>query len=1186
MTRAYFISILRSVKKSFSRFISIVMIIALGSAFFVGIKATAPDMLDTVQDYYVDYNLMDIRVQSSIGLTNDDIIAIQSMDSNIEAVVGQKFKDALVLVNNEIEKDIDGTQISARVYGINTSLLSNYINYGVDEAVFMNRPRLIEGEYPDAENECLVDASQLSTPESYKIGNTITLVGDNEEIDASLKQTEFTIVGIIQSPYYVSFERGNTLIGSGKVGTFIIVPESVFKQDYYTELYVKVKGSDAYDAYSDEYKNHVAPYVAMVKTLAAPRLQARVNYLQQTLPKQIADAQAMLSDANSVAGSKIKELEESIATMEQSLILLKAQLAKAEETYNVTLADAEESLALNKSEYNESITEYNKMLTEYQTNSTAYAEKYTEYSTAKSEYNTKKAEYDSAYSQVNSLELQLGSTQSAITSAQTVLLQLQESQENALTNEEVQSMVAVLQTAYPGIYDVIQNNTTAGLAKEMVAYITPVLENYQAQLIVQQQQLDAEKAKLTAANTELSNANISLTAAELELNTANEKLVTAENQLVAYNRELTSAGNEITNTDFQLSLQKIQTQMMITELSNQIEALTSGKATAQAALDTAKLQVNATLGDATEVYQQQIDDANEVLMSLGSAYWNIYDRDDTPGYTSFGSTTDNLSTLANIFPIFFFIVSALVCWTTMTRMIDEDRTTIGTLKALGYENGSIAAKYIIYSLSASIIGCSIGVAVGMYVFPYAIFAAYSIMFTIPELHYTLPIGSAIIGIATSLACTLLSTMLALRKELKSTPSVLMRPKAPKPGKRILLERIRFIWSRMKFSNKVTARNLFRNKQRFFMTIIGIAGCSALMLASLGMHNSVSAIRSKQYGNDAISKYDFQIVFENNQDGNSGEYRTVVNSNSVQSTMLISMKSVTGFSLRTDATEDVYLFVPSEPDRLNDYIRLNNRQTGKTYVPSIEGALITEKFARDTNTKAGDTLFIETSDSKIYEIFVAGVVENYTFHYIYLSPDYYTEIFSRYPTYNYAIGILNDAYHSADEATLSSLKGQMATKLMQVDGIQAVSFTSDVNQSLSEITDALTAVVAVFFFSALILAFVVLYNLTNINILERNRELATLKVLGFIDSEVNNYVLKENIILTAIGALFGSGLGIILHYLLITYAEIDAVMFGRSIEWYSFLIAIILTFVFAAIVNLIINRKLKHIDMVLSLKSIE
>ncbi len=1186
MTKAYFISILRSVQRTFSRFISIVMIIALGTSFFVGIKATAPDMLETVQEYYVKYNLMDIRVQSSIGLSNDDINAIQTMDAGIEAVVGQKFKDALVLVNNEIEKDIDGTQISTRVYGINTGLLANYVNYGVDEAVFMNRPKLIAGEYPDAENECLVDASKLSTPDSYQIGSTITLVGDGEDISTSLSKTEFTIVGIIQSPFYVSFERGNTLIGSGKVGTFIIVPESVFKQDYYTELYIKIRGSDSYDAYSDEYKNFIAPYVAMIKAIAAPRLQERVNYLQQTLPQQIADAQEMLSSASSSAGSKIEELETNIATMSQSLALLNAQLTKAEETYNVTLADAEETLALNKEEYNVNITEYNKMLTEYQTNSTAYAEKYTEYSKAKSEYNTRKSEYDNAFSQVNQLELQLNTTQTAVSSAQSVLLQLQQTQNENLSNDEIQAIVSVLQTSYPGISEVIQNNTTAGLAKEMVTYLTPVLAENQAKLIVQQQELETKKAELMAANTELSNANISLTAAELELNTANEKLVAAENQLVAYNQELTSAGNEITNSDFQLSLQKIQTQMMITELTNQIDTLSASKTTAEAALEAARAQLNASFGDATAVYQQQIDDANELLASLNSAYWNIYDRDDTPGYTNFGSTTENLSTLANIFPIFFFVVSALVCLTTMTRMIDEDRTTLGTLKALGYEDATIASKYIVYSLSASLIGCTLGIALGMYIFPYAIFSAYSIMFTIPPLKYELPVVSAVIGVIISLACTFLATMIALSKELKCVPAVLMRPKAPKPGKRILLERIKFIWKRMRFSNKVTARNLFRNKQRFFMTIVGIAGCSALMLASLGMYNSVSAIRSEQYGNDAISRYDFQIVFEDKQDGNSGEYRTVVNSTSVQSTMLISMKSVSGFSARSDVTEDVYLFVPSEPERLSEYIVLQNRKTGRTYIPSIEGALITEKFARDTETKVGDTLFIQTSDSKTYEIFVAGIVENYTFHYIYISPDYYMELFSKRPDYNYAIGNLNDAFRSADQTTLSTLKGQMATKLMQVDGIQAVSFTSDVDNSLSEITDALIAVVAVFFVSALILAFIVLYNLTNINILERNRELATLKVLGFVDSEVNNYILKENVILTAIGSVFGIGLGIVLHYLLISYAEIETVMFGRNIEWYSYVLSVILTFVFAAVVNVLINRKLKKIDMVTSLKSIE
>ncbi|MBR3955264.1 MAG: FtsX-like permease family protein [Clostridia bacterium] len=1186
MTKAYLKSILRSVQRSFSRFISIVIIIALGLAFFVGIKATAPDMRQTAQDYFVYSNLMDIRVQSSIGLTDEDVQAIHNIDPNIEAVIGQKFKDALVLVNGEIEKDIDGTQISTRVYGINTGLLANYINYGVNEAAYMNRPMLLEGEYPDAPNECLVDASALSTPDSFQIGSTITLVGDNEDLRASLKETEFTIVGIIQTPYYISFERGNTLIGSGKVGTFIIVPDSVFVQDYYTELYVKIVGSDGYDAFSDEYRNYIAPYLAMIKAIAPSRLEARVTNLQQTLPDKIAEAENLLSDASAEAGSQLQELKNTIKTLEESKKLLTEQLAKAQETYNVTLADAEEELALNRIDYDQNLTQYNSLLAQYQTNSAAYAEQNAAYTTAYAEYSANLQEYNTAYNSYKQAQTQVKTTNTMIAETEALLTMLDNRQNGDFSSDEMAAINKFLQTTYPGLYEDLVGSTTAGLATELAAYARPILQQYKAELIVQEAELAAIETQLNTMQSELAAANVTLTSTKQQLDSAEIELTAAYNQLLEYSKELSSAGTEITSSDFQLSLQKIQTQMMITELTNQLETIETNLTTAQAALQSANAQLSGLLANETGMYQQQLDNAKKLLESLNNVYWNIYDRYDTPGYSSFSSTTKNLEVLANIFPIFFFIVAALVCLTTMTRMIDEDRTTLGTLKALGYDNKTIAAKYIIYSLSACVLGCTFAIVLGMYIFPFAIFKAYSIMFTIPALQYTLPIGSSVVGIVIALLCTLVVTLVALRRDLAEVPAMLMRAKAPKAGKRILLENVNFIWRRMRFTNKVTARNLFRNKQRLFMTVIGIAGCSALMLASLGMYNSVSAIRSKQYGENAISHYDFQVMFDSAQDGTSGEYKTVANSNSVSSTLLISMKAVTGYSLRTDAQEDVYLLSPSDPALLADYITLQNRSTGKIYVPSIAGALISEKFAKDTNTKVGETVFIQTSDAKTYEIFVAGIVENYTFHYIYISPDYYAELFGAYPSYDYCLGNLTDAVRSADEETLASLKGQMATKLMSQPGIQAVSFTSDVNDSLAEITNALTAVVAVFFLSALILAFVVLYNLTNINILERNRELATLKVLGFLDNEVHAYVLKENIILTAFGTAFGMGLGIVLHYLLITYAEIDTVMFGRTIEWFSFLIAIVLTFAFAALVNAIVNRKLKHIDMAMSLKSVE
>ena len=1186
MTKTYLKSILRSVQSSFSRFVSIVLIIALGIAFFVGIKATAPDMRNTAQDYFIDCNLMDIRVQSSVGLTDDDIQAIMNIDNAIEAVLGQKFKDALVLVNGEIEKDIDGTQISTRVYGLNTGLLANYLNYGVDEAVYMNRPRLIAGEYPDNENECLVDASALSTPDSYQIGNTITLVGDNEDLRASLTQNEFTIVGIIQSPYYLSFERGNTLIGSGKVGTFIIVPDTVFVQDYYTELYVKIAGSDSYDPFSNEYRNYISPYIGMIKAVAPARLEARVEYLQNTLPSKIADAEALLNDASASAGSQVEELKSTIKSLQESKTLLAKQLAQAQETYNVTLADAEEELALNRIDYDNNMTEYNKLLAEYQTSSAALAEQEAEYTKAYAAFTTKYQEYQKNAQTLADAKTKVASTERLIAEAEGIMQMLENRQNDQVTSDEMASIRDFLQATNPDLYESIIGSTTGGLASEMVTYIQPVLKGYQQDLIVQKAQISELDQKLKQAEPEIESTKITLETTRRQLDDATVQKNASYNTLLDYSTKLSSAGADITSTDFQLSLQKIQTQMMITELTNQLNTIDTNLTTAQAALQSANNQISGILQEATGSYQQQIDNAKNLLASLDNVYWNIYDRYDTPGYSSFSSTTQNLEVLANIFPIFFFVVAALVCLTTMTRMIDEDRTTLGTLKALGYDNRVIASKYIIYSLSACLIGCSIGIAMGMYVFPFAIFKAYSIMFTIPDLQYVLPVGSVVIGIVIALTCTLVATLIALRKDLSEVPAMLMRAKAPKAGKRILLENINFIWRKLRFSSKVTARNLFRNKQRLFMTIIGIAGCSALMLSSLGMYNSVSAIRSRQYGENSISHYDFQIMFEDPQDGTSGEYKTVANSNSVSSTLLISMKSVTGYSLRSDAQMDVYLMSPSDPSLLADYITLQNRQNGKIYTPSIAGALITEKFARDTNTKVGDTVFIQTSDSKTYEIFVAGIVENYTFHYIYISPDYYVEIFGEWPAYNYCLGNLTDVVRASDASTLASLKGQMATKLMAVGGIQAVSFNSDVNESLSEITDALIAVVAVFFISALILAFVVLYNLTNINILERTRELATLKVLGFLDNEVNSYVLRENLILTMFGTAFGMLLGILLHYLLITYAEIDTVMFGRDIEWYSYLISVVLTFVFAAIVNALINKKLKKIDMVTSLKSVE
>ena len=1091
------------------------LIVAVGTMFFVGIKITAPDMSVTAESYFIENNLMDIRVQSAAGLTDADVQAIQALNG-VQYVSGQKFTDALVRVNGEIEADIDGTQISTRAYSISPEKIASYLS-GLNDGSYINRPELLNGRYPTSVNECLVDDSELSTPDSFRLGSTITLTGENDRELTTLNTHDFTVVGVIRSPYYLSFERGNTNIGSGKVGTFIYVPEEAFTADYYSEIYVTVQGASALDPYSDEYFAYVQPVADEINAIAAGQSQLRAQTLKPELEQKIAEAEEKIESSSSSVSDSLKELDETIATLEQLVNDGPGTLAKAQQEFNEKYASAESSLQNGSAEYNAALQTYaqkQQVILQYQQ---AYNQKNAELSLYKSQYDTVATQCQTAQNQLDTARAAVSTTQSLISAGEAVMTQLVDAQQNAYNNDQIQSVITMMQTTYPELYNSVRALTTQGLASEVATSLAPYLEQQKATLAQQERTIAERQAQL--------------------------------DQLTAI-----------------------------------LEARKADLTTATLALAQAKGELDAGLLEAEE----QLSDARTLYSKLDTLTWSVYDRRDTPGYESYGQSVDNIEVLSNIFPIFFFLISSMICLTTMTRMIEEDRVLLGTYKALGYSPRAITMKYVIYSLSACLLGTLIGVALSISVFPYAINSAYGIMYSLPDLTYLFPWKYAGVSLLISLACTTLVTMATIFRELRLRPAVLMRPKTPKSGKRILLEHFTFIWNKLNFTRKVTMRNLFRNKQRFFMTLLGIAGCTALLLASLGMYNSIGAVITKQYRENPISKYDFEVVFSTNQSAASPSYEFTQAQNDarVESVLLISMKSMTGGSERSAKTLDAYVLVPAVPTELNNYVDLRSRGSGRRYVLDDSGALITEKLADYTKTGVGDLIAFTDSDGSTYTVPVSGIVENYTFHYIYMTPAVYEQATGAPPVYGYAMGRISDSIKSAGEEILTNAKGLLATDLMKTDGIAAVAYTSDTTEAISQITDALSLVILIFFVSALILAFIVLYNLSNINIIERTRELATLKVLGFVDREVSRYIYRENVFISVFGILFGLVLGVGLHAMLIRYTAIDAVMYGQNIEWYSYLIALAITVLIIVTVNLVLHQKLKKVDMVLSLKSVE
>lgn len=1182
LTKMLFRDTLRTVKKSFSRYISIMLIVALGTAFFAGIKATAPDMFATAREYFSEYNLMDIRVQSSAGLTDDDVGAIKKLNG-IEYAKGEKFIDALVRVNGEIEADIDGTQISTRAYGISPADIANFLN-GVDDGNYINRVQLIEGKYPSSAGECLVDASELSTPGSFVIGSKITLEKAGGDTPTGLSVSEFTIVGIIRSPYYISFERGNTNIGSGKIGTFILIPDEAFSTDYYTEIYAKVDGSDSYEPFSDEYFNYIAPYESAVKSLSDTQVKQRVTTLRPQLLKQIEDGEKTITEKSSDATSAMKELDSTIETLQQLVDNGEKLLADAQAEFDEKFADAKNTLGNNSAQLDAALKDYQSKYELWKTNKEKYDESVKTLSEKQEQYDRLYTECTSARQQVNTLNTAISTTNSLINAADNVMQSIQDKNITASSQEQVQAVITMMQTTYPELYNAIKSLTTQGLAMEIIANVEPYIEQQKQKLADQEKQIKEKKALLDALAANLETMKTTLEKASADSAATKKQLDNAATDLANYKDELTQKGISIQSGELQLQIQKIQEEAKLKELTQQVQSAPANLEQAQKKRAEADAQLTSSLAAA----RAELNSAKELYARLDNVKWSVYDRTATPGYSSYGQSVSNIAALSNIFPLFFFLIAALVCLTTMTRLVDEERVLLGTYKALGYTSGAVMLKYVIYSLSACIFGTLLGVSTAIFLFPYAINSAYGIMYSMPSLIYKIPWLDILICFLLSVACTTLSTAASLMKDLKLAPSVLMRPKTPKAGKRILLERVSAVWKKLSFSTKVTARNLFRYRTRFLMTVIGIAGCCALILASLGMYDSVSAITAKQYGENAISKYDFQIAFDNAQTTgtHTASFNAAASDARIRDLTLVGMKSMEGFGAETNKKTDVYVFVPEKPASLPTFIDLRDRHTGEKLSLDNTGAIITEKLAKTANVKTGDAINFSDSDGNVYSVTVSAIAENYTFHYIYMTESVYRAATSHNPEYFYALGLLSDNVLSDDADATANAKGRLASDMVLTDGITALSYTSDTTQSIGRITAALSWVILLFIVSATVLAFVVLYNLSNINIIERNRELATLKVLGFTDREMNDYIYRENVILSVFGLALGVALGIVLHRLLITYTSIDAVMYGQTVRWYNYLIACGLTVLFIVSVNLMLRKKIKHIDMVSSLKSVE
>lgn len=1077
---ALFKDIQREIKKSMGRFISIFAIVAIGVAFFAGVKASVPIMKNSADSYFDDYNLMDIKVMSTMGMTKEDVEALREIDG-VEGIYPSYTLDTLSKENN-----------SERVMKV----LSIPMMAKQDDVNYMNQARLVNGRMPQAEDECVIEHAGIGGVQS-KIGDTITLTsGTDTDINESLKNTTYKIVGEVTTPYYLSFEKGSASIGSGKVDNFIMIADSNFKMDVYTEVYMSVKGAKAMNSYGEAYFDHIDTISEKVKELSTQRADLRLDEIKSEAQKSIDEGRNTYTENLNKFNAEMKKAKDELATSKKTLTQSQLKLDKEYTQSTQTILDKEQVLTETENTLAKSRQDYQK---------------------EKDVFDQQKALFDSKL-------------------------------------PEIQGQIATLK----------QQQTT--LSTQVSTIDDQLLGNLSD---VQREELEAQKQTIVQS---LTIVNTSLQGAQDQVNQQQEALTNAQIQLETAKQQIDGGYQQLESGKQQLDAGKKEAEVKFAEAQQQIDdglkKLKSGEET----LTKEEREGSAKLEEAKE----KLDQSEKKLTDLEKPTWYVLDRHSHYSFMDYGSAADRMGAIAQVFPLFFFLVAALVCLTTMTRMVDEQRQEIGTLKALGYKKSHIAMKYVIYAGVASICGGIFGAIVGMIVFPMVIYNAWGIMYVLPDVKLQFQIGLGVLAVVLATSITILASISAVYKELIETPSLLMRPKAPKNGKKIFLERIPWIWKHFNFIHKVTARNIFRYKKRFLMTVIGISGCTALLVAGFGIRDSIGQIAQKQYGD--VYKFNVSLGYTKDAEVNEKEEALIdfIADERIENAVGIALYHGSYEDGGEDQLIDIY--IPDDLASFENFIDLRNRSSGKQLKLSDEGAIITEKLANMKNLSVGDNITIDNGDDIKAEVVISGITENYVGHALYMTPTYYKSLYRETAKDTGILGILKD--------TSKDNESKFGNEIMTNDTYESVTFYSGIASSFEDTIASLSIVVLVLIISAGLLAFVVLYNLTNVNISERLREIATIKVLGFYDKEVSAYVYRENIVLTLIGAFAGLLLGIGLHSLIMSIAEMDNVMFGRNINMLSFILSLIITMGFAIIVNLVMYKKLRNIPMVESLKSVE
>ncbi len=1056
----------REIKKSFGRYFAILAIVALGVAFFSGLKITQSVMVHSADVYLKDLQFYDYRLVSTLGFTEENVEALAEKE-DVRAAEGAISAEILYKDAGENERVIKMHSITEKV----------------------NKLKLVAGEMPQSADECVVDSALFSED---AIGSKLVLSENNTADDLDkFAYKEYTITGLVQSPCYIQFERGNTSIGNGRISGFAYILKDGFAVDYDTEIYIKF--DEDYDIYSDEYDSYMDAKEADWE--AYTKEQADIRY-----EKIVKDAQDELDE-------KKEELEEKRAEAEVELESAKQQLTDGE----TEISDGKNQIASAKTEL---------------------SAKASELQSGKDALSSKAAELESASQQISGQESALAAKKA----------------------EYEQGLNAYLAAKQ----QVTDQRNSLEAAKAQLTENTPGYEEMLAQIEAGLTEVAGAEAELNAKNAELEAAAGQLSSAESQLAAAKQQIEDGKNALAAAEAELMDGENQLAAAKEQIEEKEDQLEAAETELADGLLQYQENQS-----------EFDEQMQDADD----QIADAQSKIDEIEKPETYVLDRNTNVGYVCLKNDSGVVKGIANVFPVFFFLVAALICMTTMNRMVEEQRTQIGVLKALGFSEGKIMGKYLFYSGSAAISGTLIGYVLGIHFFPLVIITAYGIVYKMGGIYYVSDLPLALVSLTVAVFCSVGTTWLSCHKELKEVAADLMRPKAPKAGKRVFLEHVPFIWKRLKFLQKVSVRNIVRYKKRFFMMVIGISGCTALLVMGFGVRDSVVAVADQQY--EEIQLYDIGVTLKAGKMPGEADLKSLDSALEKENAAGMYAMEKTIDLVTDKGTKSIHMVAVENPDEVGDFISLHTKKQEPIAYPKEGEAVLSKKVAETYAVKKGDTILLRDSDNNEMHLKVTGICENHIYNYVYIAPE----------SYEKQIGdvVFKNVYVRLPDA---SDIHEVSAVLMKADGVTAVTVNSDMLSRISQMMSCMNYIVIIIIICAGALAFIVLYNLNNINITERVREIATIKVLGFYPKETASYVFRENMVLTAIGCGLGLILGKWFHRFVMGEIQIDMVSFNVQINAVSYLFSVLLTMGFAWIVNCMMTGKLERINMAESLKSID